>query len=218
MRLDYLPDENDRPINEHYRLHRVFHLADIKKPITIGNEFMAIGVSDHNSPIGGGSIINRGTMSDLPAVKTEFNLIRDIMKPYQPKPRTQFVLDDEARESYFKSLDGTDITTLHIATHGFYKSHNALLKAAMQESDFDHYIADRALSVGKESLSGLVMRLGNISWKSATITDEEDDILTSDEIENLSFPNLKLTVLSACETGLGDVDSEGVWGLNGHFV
>ena len=41
--------------------------------------------------------------------------------------------------------------------------------------------------------------------------------MTAEEIELLSFPNLNLTVLSACETGLGEIDSDGVWGLQRAF-
>ena len=73
------------------------------------------------------------------------------------------------------------------------------------------------LSANKVSLSGLILRQGNLSWKSDKIMEDNDDILTSDEIENMSFPNLHLTVLSACDSGLGDVDSEGVWGLQRAF-
>jgi CHAT domain-containing protein len=94
---------------------------------------------------------------------------------------------------------------------------DGLYRAETDSMSVDHYVAHRALTVGKESLSGIILRKGNLSWKSPTITDENDDILTSDEIENLTFPKLNLTVLSACETGLGDVDSEGVWGLQRAF-
>ena len=89
--------------------------------------------------------------------------------------------------------------------------------AILDETHDDYYAAHRAFLVGKDAISGLVLREGNVFWKLPEITSDEDDILTSDEIENLTFPNLKLTVLSACETGLGNVDSEGVWGLQRAF-
>ncbi|MDE5998371.1 MAG: CHAT domain-containing protein, partial [Muribaculaceae bacterium] len=42
-------------------------------------------------------------------------------------------------------------------------------------------------------------------------------LLTAEEIETMRFPDLRLTVLSACDTGLGEIDSEGVWGLQRAF-
>ena len=73
------------------------------------------------------------------------------------------------------------------------------------------------LNADKESLSGLILRQGNLSWHSDKIMEDNDDILTAEEIENMTFPNLQLTVLSACDSGLGDIDSEGVWGLQRAF-
>jgi CHAT domain-containing protein len=178
---------------------------------------MAVGVSNYNTPIGNEDVTDRGGWGDLKAVLIEFESVKTQFKPYSDQYSTKYVLNDEAREIYVKSLNNEPITTLHLSTHGFYKDRKTLERADELLLDIDHNIAHRALIAGKESLSGLILRNGNISWKSAEVTDADDDILTSDEIENLTFPKLNLTVLSACETGLGDVDSEGVWGLQRAF-
>lgn len=83
--------------------------------------------------------------------------------------------------------------------------------------NYDYNIARRFLSSGIAPISGLVMRQGNISWQIPEILDESDDLLTAEEIQLMNFPNLRLTVLSACDTGLGNIDEEGVWGLQRAF-
>ena len=98
-----------------------------------------------------------------------------------------------------------------------FRDRDSLAEATDNPESDDYHVARRMLAARKESLSGLILREGNIRWHSDTIESDEDDILTAEEIELLHLPDLRLTVLSACDTGLGEVDSEGVWGLQRAF-
>lgn len=213
MGIEFISHRGGKPMSHLHNLHRVFHLSALKSPYTIGNNIVAIGISDYNSPVGEGEVIDRGSWTDLPNVKYELQQISKKLAHFNPR----IFFNDEAMESEFKKLSGSNITTLHISTHGFSRDFQRLINAATDTTDNDHNIAQRMLTSGKNNLSGLLFRQGNLSWCVKQILDAEDDLLTTEEIEMLSFPNLNLTVLSACDTGLGEIDSEGVWGLQRAF-
>jgi len=67
--------------------------------------------------------------------------------------------------------------------------------------------------------SGLLFSGSNKAWVGDSISLlREDGILTADEASHTYLKNTELVVLSACETGLGDIKGdEGVYGLQRAF-
>jgi CHAT domain-containing protein len=67
--------------------------------------------------------------------------------------------------------------------------------------------------------SGLIFAGGNHAWNNQPLpAGVEDGILLASEVSEMYLPNTQLVVLSACETGLGDIKgAEGVFGLQRAF-
>ncbi len=111
---------------------------------------------------------------------------------------------EKATETSFKSLSGKRIDLLHVATHGFFE-HPAV------SSDISQFTG-RAMASSGLFFAGAQ----NTLWGEDTGM-KEDGILTADEISLLDFRGLRLAVLSACDTGRGLYDSDGVFGLQRGF-
>lgn len=117
-----------------------------------------------------------------------------------------------ANEESFKALDGHSPYIIHLATHGFFLSdeRTILRNPFMQKHNINVVSYKNSLN-----RAGLCLAGANRAWTNTNIIDGiEDGILTAAEIMNLDLTGTELVVLSACETGLGDVvSSEGVFGL-----
>jgi len=118
-----------------------------------------------------------------------------------------------ASEEVFKSFSGSaSPDVIHVATHGFFfpdivKKENLSADASVYQMNEDPLFR-----------SGLLLAGANYAWKGKPISGVEDGILTAYEVSNLNLRNTKLVVLSACETGLGEIKgSEGVYGLQRAF-
>lgn len=127
-----------------------------------------------------------------------------------------------ATETLFKEMwrYGGDI--LHISTHGFFIPQNET--DSMQLSflnNADDNVFRRHLFEDKVLIrTGLLLAGANNTLRQNGCCDKDkldDGILTAKEISQMDLSNWDLLTLSACQTGLGSVSSEGVWGLQRAF-
>jgi CHAT domain-containing protein len=117
-------------------------------------------------------------------------------------------------EESFKALSGARNSVIHLATHGFF------LADVEQPHDNNESTQQKKPGIFDNPLlrSGLLLSGGNHAWADEKVGGIEDGILTADEIARLNLLGTQLVVLSACQTGLGDVNnSEGVFGLQRAF-
>lgn len=148
--------------------------------------------------------------SDLPGTQMEVTSIAAVLN--KKGWTAQTITGNMALEDVLKANIGTKApNVLHIATHGFFFPDEEI-EGADEESVYRQ--ADDPML-----RSGLILAGGNRSWQQQPIPDGvENGILTAYEVAQLDLRNTDLVVLSACETGLGDVQgSEGVYGLQRAF-
>lgn len=212
--IEYLTLPNGKRMDEVYEMHRV---SSTRELITMKNQrrsqkkIALFGGMNYNSSIdemeqqammvkepldnNANSRSSRSTMWPyLKYTMDEVKEIEPIMKSANYK--VSIYTQDEGVEEQFKALSESHTGIIHVATHGFYETRR----------DMEY--------------AGLIFAGANNFWtQSSAIAqqDIDDGILTADEIANLNLIGTDLVVLSACQTGLGRVSGEGLFGLQRAF-
>ena len=168
------------------------------------------------------SLSMRSSFEYLEGTKKEADMIAEDMKQHRV-PYIYYSGIDGTEES-FKKLDGTRPKLMHIATHGFFLTEEEAEKSRFVRPEIELMTggdqkACRSVEDKPMTRSGLLFSGCNHAIHHEQIPDgEEDGILTAQEISMLDLRGLDLVVLSACQTGLGDIVSgEGVFGLQRGF-
>lgn len=155
----------------------------------------------------------RDGIDPLPATKDEIKAIGEIIqnngwtvKQIQGINATERVFDNYVGE--------LSPHIYHFATHGKYIS-------PLDDRDANTSIKKRMNSSGNPLQRSMLMLSGADNTWTATefiSNSDQDGILTAYEISNLDLRHTNLVVLSACNTGLGDVHhTDGVIGLQSAF-
>ncbi|WP_017304534.1 CHAT domain-containing tetratricopeptide repeat protein [Spirulina subsalsa] len=140
----------------------------------------------------------------LPNTATEAELVS------QKLENVKVFMDKLATETVVKQVQSPQI--LHLATHGFFLPDIE----AILPSQFLPNSEDSAPLVLENPLLRSGLALAGFNQRSS---GEEDGVLTALEVANLDLQGTQLVVLSACETGVGEItNGEGVYGLRRALV
>ena len=108
-------------------------------------------------------------------------------------PNAKIFGQDRANETNLLGISSPKI--LHISTHGFFIKSEKILNPLLK--------------------SGIVLSGANKSIKER----RSEGIITALELSGLKLRNTDLVILSACETGVGEIEeAEGVAGINKAFI
>lgn len=147
---------------------------------------------------------------ELPYTEREVSELRALLST-QGWQASQFT-GIQATEEAVKSISNPKI--FHVATHGFYSP------AVQKNLDDEMTATENDLADNPLLKSGLLLKgAGDVLLGGAYNFNSESGVLTAYEAMNLNLDQTDLVVLSACETGLGEVtNGEGVYGLQRAFL
>ncbi|WP_370089097.1 CHAT domain-containing protein [Ekhidna sp.] len=154
----------------------------------------------------------KGLLAALPGTKAEIEAASQITRTKGYVTNTY--MQNQATEEQFKKISSPSL--LHIATHGFFLPESQ----ASGEKVFGvevNQAKDNPLLRSGLMLANAEQTMGEVT-QGTEVNTTNNGILTAYEVITLDLKNTDLVVLSACETGLGEIKSgEGVYGLQRSF-
>lgn len=232
-----LVDERGRYLIENYSLTYLTSGRDLLRlqvptesrsaPVVIANPLYDLRAGARPGPAG--KRANKpASKADANRLSTDFTLKRYGLLPGTAEEAnalakllpqgTQVLLQERATEAALKEVNRPRV--LHVATHGFFLTEQSQVEptnSRLLRGTFDT-LDTSSLPVRWENpllRSGLVLAGVNQGWSGAG----EDGVLTALEVAGLDLWGTKLVVLSACETGLGEVtNGAGIYGLRRALV
>lgn len=162
---------------------------------------------------------NRSAAGYLKGSKEEIDDIQKILT--NKHIHTDTYSDQDATEEEFRALSGSNKTIVHVATHGFYwEDTTAVKQDFFKQRTYTgvSYISNQQQD--PQERCGLLFTGANIALRGKREqlpNDIHDGVLTAKEIATLDLHNADLVVLSACQTGMGEISGDGILGLQRAF-
>ena len=126
----------------------------------------------------------------------------DSISIYRNNPKDSILVGMQASEGVLRNLLGK-YSVIHLATHGY------LSNSTSYASDLIPASVDEQLSNSCLFLAGAESCMSNSSFS----PDNYDGILSARELADQDLSHVSLVVLSACQSGLGYICTDGVYGL-----
>jgi CHAT domain-containing protein/Tfp pilus assembly protein PilF len=183
-------------------------------------------------------LVQRSGFAPLPGTLPEAASVRALYRAAFPdQPADLLVGADPSEYELKRRLNGGHVRVVHLATHGFFESSARFgaLRARILHLEPSVGLAPTGQQADDTTASALtrLVRSGVVLTGGGAIDPAksslmwivrsnygvgEDGILTAEEVQALDLRGTDLVVLSACDTGLGDLEAgQGVLGLQRAF-
>lgn len=204
INLNTLQKPDGSYLLSHYQFRLIGNPKDVqtlKSSNTFKKSAFLIGYPEYGS----------SAISTLPGTKVEVEKVGQTLKAQRFK--VDRLMQQEASEKNIKQASSPGI--LHVATHGYFLEDEKLGEGAVFGVQVEHARNNPLLR------SGLMLAdAGKVedATVSGTFDAQNNGVFTAYEAINMDLQQTQLVVLSACETGQGDIKSgEGVYGLQRAF-
>ena len=212
MGIEYLTADG-KLMNDTYQMYRLSSTRMLCQKAEIRSQKSDVSSQKTMTLFGGLLYGPNNTKGDrfqyLPATLKEVESISALY------PGSKTMTGGEGTEEAFYALSGHSPKQLHIATHGFY-IHGDKAQQMAQNSRSAGFIqigANSEIADNSMSRTGLLMCGAEAGWTGTASTQHQDGVLTAREIMLTDLHTTELAVLSACQTGMGDIEADGVAGL-----
>lgn len=209
MSAEYFSINSDVKMYDRYHMHRLSSTKQLLRPQqnTAISSVALVGGMDYNAKIDEIAFYMDEYKHD-PASDTSYTQLPPTNQIWQPLPgalREVQQINDLLTSRHIKTF----IATHDAATDG------ALYAIAREHYDIIH-ISTHGFYGNNSQQVGLVMAGAN-TLRLHPNTHYGTGILNAEQLAKLSLRNTQLAVLSACQTGIGKVTTEGVFGLQRAF-
>ena len=138
-------------------------------------------------------------VKDLPEARKEVDSIYAI----RHNPNDTLIVGRAATDEAFLRLLRRNYSVIHLSTHGFYGGRIGI------NNDIKPLLGDESMSKSGLLFAGAAINLTDQSF------DENlsDGVLSATELSGQDFSKSELIVLSACQTGLGHLTDDGIYGI-----
>lgn len=204
LAIEYL-QYNSKPLSEQFEVYRLSSTKELcyKHQKTAYQYVALFGDINYNedavsttasqrsvAALRGSADMEGGSLANLENTRLEVKEIQALLRGNDIKQVSMFT-DTEASKEAFQQLSDSKVNILHVATHGIYKDQK---KATDAESMQNSMLAFAGANLNNEH-----------GW------------MTAEAISKMNLRQCDLAVLSACETGLGKLGGDGVFGLQRGF-
>ncbi len=183
------------------------------EPPTISKRGGETGNRPDNEPVERAQIdYSQIFFGPLPGVADEVRALKQLL------PQANFLLKQAATKAALKQVHGPSL--LHIATHGFFLEDLPAEKSNAKSNRLEKINNGTRLGKWAVWAENPLLRSGlALAGANQGRSNDDNGVMTALEASGLDLWGTKLVVLSACDTGLGEVKSgEGVYGLRRALV